>query len=310
MQVVAMDIEDPPPDLAVQLLSHAVRQEPMPRALIPAGIHTEGTALAAVPVLEFALWGALDRSLRSSLHQGSPPLSAQKFDETLSLTSFRFEEMAFNVVGYALELFYSPSPLMNDCWKACQGTTVPTSKLFEFFSVFGSMRFKGRRRALAFPKNHYHPFKGLGSHDKACAGPLSDETLKALQNLAVGDGVLLWCGGDAPLDFILLVRSTENRLRAVYGDAKHFSDPREGPNKQVHDDVERKAAMVHEGLTRELLTQKQWALEELFSVFLITNGKAPKSNPPAVKVLCPETFEFSPWTDLLYAALPQAKQDE
>ena len=145
-----------------------------------------------------------------------------------------FEDLAFQVMGFTLELLWHP-------YEGKDGRDVMTAvrialceKNPQLERVFGRQPFVCRRRALTCAQQHYHPFNGLSTHEAAANGPLSEDFRSRVGNLRETAtrqrcccGMLFWTGGSAPLDYILLVvKAGGKTCYAAYGDAKHQSgDP-------------------------------------------------------------------------------------
>jgi len=101
---------------------------------------------------------------------------------------------------------------------------------------------------------HYYPFTGTGSHDKALAGKLNPRVLEGVCSCVSNKRwFFMHCGGNAPIDFILLYVTDQRRLRVWMSDAKHMQT---GSAATVSvDDMRRMAQMVFASMNRNLKTE-------------------------------------------------------
>ena len=211
---------------AADLLLHAISKTEMPRTGIPTLIPARGSDIRAVPVLDLAVWPSLWTILKAPTSTAHLPVSVpMHFDNSRTVDWSHFENLAFQAIGFTLELLWNP----------CAGDVVAAarrelcSRNGRFKRMFGDQPFVCTRHALACPQHHYHPFDGLKSHDSAAKGRLSQDFLDHVRNLRDTAarqrcccGMLFRAGGSAPLDYILLVvRNDGKTCYAAYGDAKH-----------------------------------------------------------------------------------------
>jgi hypothetical protein len=238
-----------------------------------------------------------------------PPFS---FDNGKIQTWANFEEHAFNVIGFTLELLWQSKVDMTEVRDAI---VVHWSCFLDAFAV-SRLPIEFRRDALQEPKTHYHPFVRLKSHKSACAGKLSVPFLNAVLHMREGEGVLFWCGGDAPVDYVLVIKYAQGKCRIQYADAKHKTN-RNGAEKSLRVEakaVYEKAQMVHAGLKRELQKEvtaggANLVVDDKFSVSIVTNLRDTESRYENVIIIGPATFKFEPWTSLLYESSSIPEKD-
>ena len=167
----------------------------------------------------------------------------------------------------------------------------------------GESKFDCERSELEDFKTNYHPFRGVGTHKEAYARGLSKPAKLALGRLKTDNSaVFLLCGGDAPIDFILVKRTgTKKGCSASYGDAKHIS--KNAANSKFSTEatkVDRKAADVHPALKRELKTEFGLDLSDSYTTMIVTNSSKHKDSDQCT-FLSPSTFSCFPWSNILFA---------
>ena len=87
-----------------------------------------------------------------------------------------------------------------------------------------------------------------------------------------------------------------NVLDFRYGDSKH-SEAGEKLNARDVDKVVRKAAQVHQALLKKI-PKLGMAVSKHYKVFLISNVDEPDRDD--IVFLSPNTFKFTPWTNILF----------
>jgi hypothetical protein len=287
----------------------------MQRRLIPTQIPAEGDDVEAIPFLDLAVWESILPALGSRSLSELPPIALPlNFGPETTLDYAAFERMAFHVLGFALRFFYSPAPLMEHCHEAF--ITNSGATLHSWIAV-GNRRPKTSCFAAKFSAQHFQPFEGALSHETACNGPLSGEFANQVACLGNGDALFFWCGGKAPLDFIFLEMHPDGQTcHARYGDAKHQSGDQNFKDiRGVISALVKKVVMVHNGLASEL-SKFGKTLDPMMSLAVVTNCGGPDDTGVFVEtfkdvqadtgetvrvfLLRPGTFDFPPWTDVMY----------
>ena len=204
-----------------------------------------------------------------------------------------FEENAFRTLALFLCFFYHRRKLSHPL-----PTVQKTSRLTDWVPKSVKMV-----KTITLKKNrsHNHPFKGQSHEHREELSPQFVNSLKKLKK--TGDTILLYCGGSAALDFILVMKG-RNALQVRYADAKHTVDPKNVRPKAG--EMRKKTKNVHNSL-RELLegqfTVPKWKASNLL---LITN-----SHFEAAHVMSPLTTTWEPMTRVLYCSTAKkADEDE
>ena len=145
-------------------------------------------------------------------------------------------------------------------------------------------------------KSHSHPFKSQSHKHRT---ELSEDFQTALEELKVGDTILLHCGGPATIDFILVTLEEGKTLQVRYADAK-FRQNTTNAGSDISTGMRTKARNVHTSLCKCLKKLKnlkkcslaQWNDDNFL---LITN-----SEMEGDCVMSPLTTTWEPMTTLLY----------
>jgi hypothetical protein len=99
----------------------------------------------------------------------------------------------------------------------------------------------------------HNPHSTLGSHDEARnVGPLSSQFVSAISTLGEGEGSWFRCGGNAAIDFILVVRSEEATYSIRFIDAKHTSKASTSIPSSTTTEIVAKAKLEHAAIARKL----------------------------------------------------------
>jgi hypothetical protein len=116
-----------------------------------------------------------------------------------------------------------------------------------------------------------------------------------LKNLKLGEALWLCCGGDAPMDYILIVRNDDNTVEVRFMDAKHCSRASDFTSA-VRREMRRKAEMIHGGLMRELPKHLAGVAVTRFAdahLLIVRNVASPDD-------LSPATFRWQPWSSMMF----------
>ena len=198
-----------------------------------------------------------------------------------------FECIAFKVVGFFMAIFCDPFG---------QPDRVAIPPPLAQWLPESQFVLRNGCSVLARPKLNYHPFQHAASHDKACEGNLSAEVVTLLKTLRPGGALWLCCGGDAPLEYILIAWNEDNAVEVRFMDAKHSSKVCDFPTA-VREEMQRAAEMVHTGLMKELPKHLTGMAATSFvsdHLLIIRNVDESRDN------LSPATFQWQPWSSLMF----------
>ena len=150
---------------------------------------------------------------------------------------------------------------------------------------------------LPYPKQHYQPFHPADNYKSACAGELSAD-VSELIDLLTEESTAVWmcCGGSAPIDYILVVRTKQGKFELRFMDAKHKSRVTELPSDERQSMIV-KAKMVHGGLAHgieKLLVGTVVAPFEDDHLLIVSNVDR------AAVDLSPATFDWHPWSKMMF----------
>jgi hypothetical protein len=249
------------------------------------------------PLIPLCLWTIvlhqISRELGYTLSRPNIPTDvasaiAQNKDST-------FEDAAYDTMGLWMAIFMNPAMNVMD---RIMRSTIPTF-LNEWLPEF-LFSLKHHTR-LQHQKERYNPFDSLTSHEEAAKGPMCPEVVAGFNSINDGEALWFYCGGSAPIDFILMVKyGTKVELRFM--DAKHCSV--QGQQMDLRNntkmEMQGKAKMVHAGMKRELdkiQVKGKFVVSDYKSshLLLITNTPSEEGG-----VLNPKNFNWEPWTTLLY----------
>jgi hypothetical protein len=238
-----------------------------------------------VPRLHFGLWAGLSDALRKYRFSRGicefPELPQPSFTK-----EYVHQNAAFKVVGLFMAIFCDP-------FKQPVRVTVP-QPVGEWLPRTQFLLRNGCS-VLAGPKLNYHPFKHAASHDEACEGSLSADVVSLLETLQRGDALWLCCGGDAPIDYILIVRNDDETVEVRFMDAKHCSGASDFSSAERRE-MRRKAKMVHGGLMREVQKKLPQVTVADFTdahLLIVRNVASPDD-------LSPATFRWQPWSSIMF----------
>jgi len=163
-------------------------------------------------------------------------------------------------------------------------------------------------------KLRYYPFAGLVSHAGAAHGPLAPLVVVELKRMiAAGDRwVFLYCGGDAPIDFILAYLPDDGStatIRLWMVDTKHSQRGDGTLTKADVVEMQDKAYLVYMGMKREL-EQNQCLNRSVTVQFDITRDFWLFSTLPSTThdcIITRELFQHLPWARYLFAAAELAR---
>jgi hypothetical protein len=189
--------------------------------------------------------------------------------------------LGFEIIGFFI-FWFAP----------CARNILPANPMLAWLPVFTLENVHCLSDALG----RYNPYDMLETHHVArTKAKLNPEFLLQVGALAVGGGVWLHCGGNAPIDFILVVRLDVQRYCLRFMDAKHTTVG----NTPDAQDVIGKARENHAAIAAKMEAQVANAkIVDAFDeahVLVLTNAAADRPN-----LLGPKQFHWRPWSDILF----------
>jgi len=277
------------------IFSKAILKKSVEVEKIPIALHKVASAAPdrRNVILDFSGWRALALRVECSDEHLS------FFDKGLQQISngqflpFPFEENVAHVLAHLFELNTLPTTAkiakalrLTLSWlPACHSTNA-----FQFFGLPDNCLHK------------YFPFDTLGTHKTACAGSLAKEVIEHVRTCIEHKGVLfIHCGGNAPLDFIVLYHTAKKKLAVWMADAKNTTSTQ--PLELEHGFIE-KAKQVFEGIRKQCGEVLSCEIGEAnCKICVITNAKNVRPKDGLV-VINQSNFDLAPWNRILFTPAP------
>jgi len=272
--------------------------------------HSVDITTRVVLPFDFPLWIPLS-GLKLSQEARAPvtlphlplPVINHTTISTLSGDPAAFEGTAFGILGFFLKLATCPALPQFGAAARRRFSWLPQQE----------MRIV-RTMPLPVPCSHYQPFddttaKGRPGMVVAATSPFSPEFEREYTALVEGDAdaIFVRCGGNALIDFILLWWGPDNKLHASFIDAKQVKDADTVPPHEI-DKVVGNASTLFDGMKRVInadvrIAEKRQnvkpSLADRFETCVISHVGGDKK-AQRVHFIDPTTFEFSPWSDILF----------
>jgi hypothetical protein len=226
-----------------------------------------------------------------STHYLPKPFLQLENPKSNSNDCYVFERCAFWTIGLFIAVFCRP-----DC---------PRQKplIGAMDRWLGTLRFElTALTELESGPRYLHPFE-LKSDE------LSAPFVEELKKLKVNTGMFVHCGGNVPIDLILIVRTSATTFAARYCDGKHkapTSKDGQCVTAAVLTKLVAKSEAIHLKLTRKFRTvHKDWTLEAFDATHVTAITKDEESDNRTIN---PATFTWHPWSHILFA-LPTGGTD-
>ena len=293
---------------ARKVLKAAADKQTLPISDVPANMVRLGDEDKTRPILDFGSLGDL-------MDQIELDPTTFRLPESVSLKDLRngkwstFEKVVFNSLAMFAGLFYHRQPDPDTYLPSEPSTGVLRTWMPEGTANFVSVD------TLEHPKEHLHPL----NKEKTALSEDFEDQLSMLT--AEGDAVLLHCGGDAPLDFILMkavevvevvevinVEEMEvdfkvTRTIAVrFADAQHTDEDDTTVTKESlereRDEMMQKALEVHKSI--ECYAEVKLEPFKDDHCLLVTNKRVEEGKGQMKCILNPNTTEWLPMTQVLF----------
>jgi hypothetical protein len=284
---------------ARDVATSAFTKVPMPAKDVPTWIPVvpskfDGTV---VPIIPYTVWGHLctctmSPTLRLSLNVVQSCRSPSTWSD--------FESLVFEVLGMFM-FWFAPQVHLNGAKSAVRQVMSPGLK--DWLPCFELVSMTQLDRHM----HQHNPHSSLGTHDVVRnTGGLSPDFAEEVSALMVGQGSWFRCGGNAAIDFILVVRSEDAKYSIRFLDAKHTTSKASTPILlSIIKEIVAKAVLEHAAIARKLTTHFEKLGRGTVSVepfdnchaLVITNDAALR---PPNNALTPNNFNWEPWTGILF----------
>jgi hypothetical protein len=289
------------------LVVKAFRGAPVHIAQLPMSIVPtrpfEKSVDKAVPIPSFYSWGSIHHSLTkifSDRFVVGVPFSAVNQDGICGArwNCYIFEQRCFQILAYFLGVFGPiEGSLRNEFLDHLdQLQDCPLRGWFPRAAF--SLR---KTVTLEHPKGRSNP-SDVMRHEKMADGNLVDDFVEPVRGLSqkISEAAWFWCGGSAPIDFILVFTLPPTSpkgsatLHLRFADAKHSNTDHWGSADLA--EMEAKAKKLHQAVAKGLRRAK------------VTLAVAPFDkrhlmlcyNREGSAMLSPSTFTWEPWSPLLF----------
>ena len=327
---------DQAPDIN-QLVVHAFIGEPMPMRGIPTWIPVLPSASSnnvAIPCPSFRSWGFIHFALcERSVGCQEPPLRSvdPKLWVEESVHWFNFESFCHRTVSYFLAVFGPIVGPLRDRFFMCLKPPLRDWFPRAAFALKKTV-------VLKHPKGRSNPTVVM-EHDQMDGAALVDDFVEPLLCLSwtVPEAAWFWCGGGAPVDFVLVYTDPPASpngivtLRLRFADAKHSNTGQVRAVDALMEEMVGKAELVYNAIANAVdeinkaLAPPEEQKQEAKNAYtrIVANLREGKMIPKETKVtlkvapfdrlhlmlchncaneamLSPATFTWEPWSQLLF----------